>query len=146
MVEPTLYLFDGWNLLNAGSFGAPEELVDRLASFVALRGARGVVVFDGAGRDEVRGSLSVRYARNADDVLERLAASNRAAERVCLVSSDEEIRTTAGQEVTRRASKDFAAELSGSSAAPAAPFRSRVEDSLDAETRERLERWRRGGA
>ena len=36
MAEPTLYLFDGYNLLHAGSFDDPRELVDRLASFVAL--------------------------------------------------------------------------------------------------------------
>ena len=49
MSEPTLYLFDGYNLLHAGEFSDAAELVDALASFVALRGARGVVVFDGHG-------------------------------------------------------------------------------------------------
>ena len=43
MAEPTLYLFDGYNLLHAGGFDEPRELIDRLASFVALQGARGVV-------------------------------------------------------------------------------------------------------
>ena len=51
MAEPTLYLFDGYNLLHAGSFGDRDELVDTLASFVAGRGARGVVVFDGVGEE-----------------------------------------------------------------------------------------------
>ena len=51
MAEPTLYLFDGYNLLHAGPFEDPRELVDRLASFVALSGARGVVVFDGVGEE-----------------------------------------------------------------------------------------------
>ena len=41
MAEPTLYLFDGFNLLHAGGFGSPEELRDLLASWVAVRGARG---------------------------------------------------------------------------------------------------------
>jgi hypothetical protein len=50
--EPTLYLFDGWNVLRAAGVSDRQELVDALASFVALRGARGVVVFDGAGADE----------------------------------------------------------------------------------------------
>ena len=45
-----IYLFDGYNLLHAGSFADPRGLVDTLASFVAVRGARGVVVFDGVGR------------------------------------------------------------------------------------------------
>ena len=37
VAEPTLYLFDGYNLLHAGAFEDPRELVDRLASFVALQ-------------------------------------------------------------------------------------------------------------
>ena len=41
MPDPTLYLFDGWNLLHAGSFKEPTELIDRLASFVGTTGARG---------------------------------------------------------------------------------------------------------
>ena len=66
MAEPTLYLFDGYNLLHAGPFEDPRELVDRLASFVALHGARGIVVFDGVGEEQVHGPLEVRYAPNAD--------------------------------------------------------------------------------
>ncbi len=61
MAEPTLYLFDGYNLLHAGPHDDRRELVDTLASFVATRGVRGVVVFDGAGDDEQIGPLSVRY-------------------------------------------------------------------------------------
>ena len=38
MAEPTLYLFDGYNLLHAGPFADRRELVDALASFVATRG------------------------------------------------------------------------------------------------------------
>src|ERR687885_1552759 len=77
MAEPTLYLFDGYNVLHAGDFADPRELVDQLASFVALRGARGVVVFDGAGEERAHGPLEVRYAPHADAVLERLAAEHR---------------------------------------------------------------------
>lgn len=141
-----LYLFDGYNLLNAGDFRSRDHLVDRLAGFVALRGGRGVVVFDGAGEDAVRGPLEVRFAGAADDVLERLAAAARDREPVCLVSSDQEIRRTVGQEVTKRESKDFAAELRAEARTepPARPVAgSRIEDALDAETRELLERWRR---
>ena len=87
-----LYLFDGYNLLNAGDFRGREELVDRLASFVALRGARGIVVFDGVGDHGRHGPLEVRYARPADHLLERLAAERRGRERVFLVSSDRTIR------------------------------------------------------
>jgi predicted RNA-binding protein with PIN domain len=51
MADPTLYLFDGFNLLHASVFEDARELIDALASFVAERGARGIVVFDGAGAD-----------------------------------------------------------------------------------------------
>src|SRR5436309_71421 len=86
LAEPTLYLFDGHNLLHAGGFADPRELRDTLASFVALRGARGVLVFDGVGQDEQRGPLEVRFAKNADSLIERLATENRTAEQVCVVS------------------------------------------------------------
>ena len=39
MPETSLYLFDGYNLLNAGSFADRRELVDLLASYVAGEGA-----------------------------------------------------------------------------------------------------------
>ena len=58
MAEPTLYLFDGYNLLHAGTFTDRDELVDTLASFVAGRGARGVVVFDGVGEERAIGPLA----------------------------------------------------------------------------------------
>ena len=65
MAEPTLYLFDGYNLLHAGSFDGQRELTDALASFVAMRGARGVLVWDGVGADAEIGPLvgPVRGAR-----------------------------------------------------------------------------------
>jgi predicted RNA-binding protein with PIN domain len=141
-----LYLFDGYNLLHAGSFRSRDELVDRLAGFVGLHGARGVVVFDGVGDDVTIGPLEVRFAHPADVLLERLAAEHRANERVVLVSSDREIRQTAGQEVTKRASKDFATELTAERAprrARRASLAGRIEDALDEETRARLEQWRR---
>jgi len=147
MAEPTLYLFDGYNLLHAGGFSDPGELVDTLASFVAVRGVRGVVVFDGTGGDREIGPLAIRFAAHADDLLERLAAEHRATEQVCLVSSDAAVRGVSGQEVRKLSSQLFLAEL--------APARhrdheqrgagSRVGDRLDPETRERLERLRRGG-
>ena len=145
MPEPTLYLFDGYNVLHAAGFRAREELIDRLAGFVALRGARGIVVFDGVGEDATLGPLDVRYARSADDLLERLAAEHRESARTYLVSSDSAIRQTAGQEVTKLASKEFVAELREEAAAPWRndASRSPIEDALDAGTRDRLERWRR---
>ena len=143
MAEPTLYLFDGYNLLHAGGFADPRELRDQLASFVAVRGARGVLVFDGEGADEEHGPLAVRYARNADSLLERLAAEHRDRERVCLVSSDFVLRGTSGQEVTTVSSRRFVADLEP--VRHDEQRRSALGDRVDEETRARLERLRRGG-
>src|SRR4051794_869221 len=99
MTDPSIYLFDGYNLLHAGGFEDPRALRDALASFVALKGARGVLVFDGVGQDETHGPLEVRFAEHADTLLERLAAEHRAGGRVIVVSSDAAIRETAGLEV-----------------------------------------------
>lgn len=142
MADPTLYLFDGYNLLHAGPYDEVRELVDTLASFVALQGARGVVVFDGTGDDREVGTLSVRHAPHADTLLERLAAENRRLEQVCLVSSDVAVRGTTGQEVRKLSSRTFLADLEavGTADSPA----SRVRDRLDEVTRERLEALRRG--
>ncbi|HYX87817.1 MAG TPA: NYN domain-containing protein [Gaiellaceae bacterium] len=142
MAEPTLYLFDGYNLLHAGAFEGPRELVDRLASFVALRGARGVVVFDGVGEERSHGPLEVRYAPHADALIERLAAEHRASEVVCLVSSDAAIRGTSGQEVQKRSSRTFLADLEEPVHEESSP--SRLGDRVDDETRKRLEKLRRG--
>ena len=142
MAEPTLYLFDGYNLLHASGFDDRRELTDALASFVALHGARGVVVWDGVGRDEEVGPLSVRFAPHADTLLERLAAENREGERVCLVSSDFAVRGTSGQEVQKLTSRTFLVDLG--SARHSEGQGSRLADSVDPETRARLERLRRG--
>src|SRR5215204_4553106 len=144
MADPTLYLFDGHNLLHAGGFTDVRELRDTLASFVALRGARGVVVFDGAGADEVLGALEVRWAPHADAVLERLAAEHRGRERVCVVSSDAAVRGTAGRETQTIHSDAFVRELAAPAATRDSEPHARLADRLDAATRERLERLRRG--
>jgi predicted RNA-binding protein with PIN domain len=141
--DVTLYLFDGFNLLNEGGFADPRELTDKLASFVAERGARGVLVFDGTGADTRHGPLEVRFAEHADTLLERLAAEHRARERVCLVSSDSAVRGTSGQEVMKLSSATFSRDFSLTRHVEAGPMR--VEDKLDPETKERLERLRRGG-
>ena len=141
MSEPTLYLFDGYNVLHAGSFADPRELVDRLASFVALQGARGVVVFDGVGDEQSQGPLEVRYAPHADAVLERLAAEHRLQERVCLVSSDSAVRGTSGQEVAKLSSAAFVRGLAPTSRQEERPHR--LAERLDKATRDRLERLRR---
>jgi predicted RNA-binding protein with PIN domain len=139
-----LYLFDGSNILHAGAFRDRPALVDRLASFVALQGVRGIVVFDGQGHEETHGPLEVRYAAHADDLLERLAAEHRERERVVIVSSDRGIRLTAGQEVSQIPAQRFLGELERALAEPQPHVPdSKVEDALDAATRARLEEWRR---
>lgn len=144
MPDPTLYLFDGYNVLHASGLGDRRQLVDMLASFVALKGVRGVVVFDGSGADERFGSLEVRFALHADALLERLAAENRQTQRVCLVSSDAAVRGTSGQEVAKISSREFASALATVDLGSSTEQPSRVGDRLDEETRARLERMRRG--
>jgi len=142
MAEPTLYLFDGFNLLHAGGFGSPEELRDLLASWVAGQGARGILVFDGEGADEQLGPLAVRWAKDADTLLESLAAERRGKEQVAIVSSDSAVRETMGIDVRKLSSQTFLGEFS-------APTQPRVvpgdlRDKLDPETLSKLERLRRG--
>jgi predicted RNA-binding protein with PIN domain len=143
VAEPTLYLFDGHNLFHAGDYADLRQLRDELASFVALKGARGVLVFDGSGEDESYGPLEVRYAANADSLLEQLAVENRTSEVVCLVSSDVAVRGTSGQEVQKRSSATFLGDLEAVSHSEERPHHLR--DTLDPETRAKLERMRRGG-
>jgi predicted RNA-binding protein with PIN domain len=140
--DPTLYLFDGYNLLHAGDYDDVRQLVDRLASFVAQHGARGIVVFDGHGDDLVRGPLQVRYAPHADTLLERLAAEHRDQEQVCLVSSDLAVRGTSGVEVRKQSSKTFLRDLGSTEHQEPAPLR--LSERVDEETRAKLEQLRRG--
>jgi predicted RNA-binding protein with PIN domain len=142
VAEPTLYLFDGFNLLHEGGFESADEVRDLLASWVAAKGARGVLVFDGHGADEEHGPLSVRWAPDADAMIERLAAENRGSQQVAVVSSDEAVRGTSGAEVRKMSSRIFLGELTR----PEHIDRTRgdLRDKLDAETLERLERLRRG--
>lgn len=142
MPDRTLYLFDGYNVLHSAGIEDRRELVDLLASYVALRGARGVVVFDGVGTDESHGALDVRFVAHADALLERLAAEHRDRERVILVSSDAAVRGTSGQEVAKLSSREFASDLASVEHREEHP--SRVGDRVDEQTRARLERLRRG--
>jgi predicted RNA-binding protein with PIN domain len=140
--DATLYLFDGYNLLHAGPYDDPRELVDSLASFVALSGARGIVVFDGVGEDAKRGPLQVRYAPHADTLLERLAAEHRAKRQVVLVTSDSTVAAAAGGQVTKLSSQTFFLDLEPAGRREDAPRG--LEGKLDEATRVRLERLRRG--
>jgi predicted RNA-binding protein with PIN domain len=138
-----LFIFDGSNILHAGGFRDRSELVDRLAGYVALEGARGILVFDGVGPDAVIGRLEIRFAQHADDLLERLAAERRSSEPVTVVSSDRAVRTTAGQQTRRISAATFLRELKEESRpAPPKP-RSTIEGALDESTRQELEKLRR---
>jgi predicted RNA-binding protein with PIN domain len=140
--DPSLFLFDGYNLLHASPFTEARELVDALASFVATKGARGVVVFDGTGENGERGPLSICYAPDADTLLERLAAKHRDREAVVLVSSDTTVIGTAGRQVTRVSSQAFFRDLEPTQQRDEPP--AALADRLDPETRAHLERLRRG--
>lgn len=137
-----LYLFDGFNLLYASPYEDVRELVDVLASFVAMKGARGVVVFDGVGDDAVRGPLEVRYAPHADTVLEKLAAEHRSTEPVFLVTSDTTVANAAGLEVAKISSRTFFRDLEPPPRQEPAP--QGLASKLDEKTRALLDRMRKG--
>jgi predicted RNA-binding protein with PIN domain len=142
VAEPTLYLFDGFNLLHSGGFESPDALRDLLAGWVATKGARGILVFDGHGVDQQHGPLSVRWAPDADALIERLAAEHRRGEQVAVVSSDEAVRGTSGAEVRKMSSRMFLAELTPPEHTDRT--RSDLRDRLDPETLAQLEKLRRG--
>ena len=142
MSAPTYYLFDGHNLLHAGGFGEPRELVDMLASWLVLKGVRGTVVFDGRGDPSQIGPLEILWAPHADPVLERLAAERRLQEQVCLVTSDLAVKGTAGRRVAQLSSRTFMRDAETAELPPQRP--GHMADLLDPETRARLERMRRG--
>ena len=142
MAEPNFYLFDGFNLLHAGGFDDTREMTDKLASFVAEKGARGVLVFDGTGEDLTYGPLEVRFAEHADTLLERLAAENRERGHVVVVSSDAAVRGTSGLRTQKVSSQTFLGDLEH--VEHREDRMRQVRDQLDPETREALERMRRG--
>jgi predicted RNA-binding protein with PIN domain len=142
VTETSLYLFDGYNLLHAGGFADARELIDVLASYVAVRGARGVVVFDGVGEDVTRGPLEVRYAANADTLLERLAAEHRDRENVVLITSDSTVGWASGIEVAKLSSQTFLRDFEQAEHRDDRP--EGLAGKLDQATRDLLERLRRG--
>lgn len=141
MPDADLYLFDGYNLLHAGGFRDERELVDALAGYVALQGARGVVVFDGVGDDVVRGPLSVRYAPHADTLIERLAAERRELERVLVVTSDATLAAAVGILAAKLSSQTFLRDFERAVHREDVP--GGLAPKLDPETAARLERLRR---
>ena len=105
------------------------------AGMTAYLKARQIRIFDYA-----------QFAQPQRDALrenaERLAAEHRATETVCLVSSDFAVRGTSGQEVQKRTSRTFLADLESPQQTESGP--SRLADRVDEETRKRLEELRRG--
>lgn len=95
------YLIDGNNVL--GSLGGPAmpgdgrtEVVRRVAAFCSARGARAVLVFDGApfrpelGNQEL-GRVSLRFApqgQDADSVIRAIVDSAARPAEILLVTSD----------------------------------------------------------
>ena len=122
-----------------------RQLRDELASFVALKGARGFLVFDGSGADESYGPLEVRYAKNADTMLERLAAENRdTRSRLPRLLGRRACVGHPASEVQKQSSATFLSEISEAVTHSENPPH-HLRDTLDPETREKLERMRRGG-
>ena len=80
--------------------------------------------------------------KDADTLLEHLAAEHRGREQVAIVSSDTALRGTTGIEVRKLASQTFLAELSRPSQPQAT--RGDLRDRLDPDTLAQLERLRRG--
>ena len=123
------------------AFADQRELTDLLASFVAMRGARGVVVFDGGGgRSDrpARRALRAARRRRARAPRRRARATEERLPRLVRLA----VRGTSGQEVQKRPRRSFLGDLEAPRARRA--HGSRLGDSLDDETRARLERLRRG--
>ena len=120
-----------------------RELVDELAELRRDEAARAASSSSTASARSIEvGPLSVRYAPDADTLLERLAAEHRHGERVCLVSSDAAVRGTSGQEVRQGGVGHVPARLERPTHVE--DQASRLRDRLDPETRAKLERLRRG--
>lgn len=95
------YLIDGNNVL--GSWGGPAvpgdgrmEVVRRVAAFCSARGARAMLVFDGAPfrpelGDQELGRVSLRFAapgRDADSVIRQIVDSAARPAEILVVTSD----------------------------------------------------------
>ena len=117
--------------------GAVEELIDALASFVALRGARGVLVFDGEAGTRRSGPSRCASPPTRTRLLERLAAEHRGGETVAVISSDFDDPRHGQPDVRSTSSRIFLAELRGA-ARPQEP-RPELADRLDPGIRERVE-------
>ena len=105
MPDPTLYLFDGFNVLRASELRGRARLVDRLASFVALRAPAAWSSSTAPGRiDSWAACRALRRARRRA----ARAARRREPRRSASASSPRTRRSAAsGQEVMKRSSRTF---------------------------------------
>ena len=121
---------------------------------------KATVVFDGHNNPQSLGVphdvggvtvLFSRFGVDADTVIESLARSVRErGEEATVVTSDAQTQwTVLGGRVARMSSAEFSTELRAGSRewaehAPSGDMKGRLENRVDAETRERLWRWARG--
>ena len=92
-----------------------------------------------------------RHGIDADSVIEKLSRTAReAGEDVVVVTSDAQMQwTVLGGRVARMSADEFGGEIKAEDAewrehAPSGSSKGRLEDRLDAATRDRLSRWARG--
>jgi predicted RNA-binding protein with PIN domain len=161
----TLFIVDGYNVLHALFRGAAKEeifarsdwLADKLAGFVALRGAQAVLVFDGHGTQSssstpIKGApVEVCFAGGpytADTLIARRIAQRSADVMVVVVSADQEVQRAASRAgVSRMTPLELGAQLHESdesldSSHEASRMPSRLEDKVDPETLRRLKEMR----
>ena len=138
---------------------ARAALVSDVAAF-ADRSYDATVVFDGhlnptsTGLPHQVAGITVvfsKYGTDADAVIESLArAARERGEPTVVVTSDAQTQwAVLGGSVSRMSSPEFAGELRVQDSewrehAPAGSTSGRLEDRVDADTRERLSRWARG--
>lgn len=165
-----LLIIDGYNVIRATEpyrdiaerddlESARSALVSDVAGYVHGE-RRATVVFDGAGNPRSSGEphevcgVTVIYSPHgmtADSVIERLARAARAdGFEVEVVTSDAQTQwTVLGESVVRTSSSAFGTEMSwdkeelrehGTQGRGRVP----IADRLDADLRDRLERWARG--
>jgi predicted RNA-binding protein with PIN domain len=176
-VSRTLYIVDGYNVLHhlfpgVGRdelFARRDWLLDRLAGYVALRGAGAALVFDGHGPESTStrpitgADIEVAFAGGrftADTLIARRIASQAPDTAVIVVSADQEVQRTASRAgVLRMTPRELAAEIAQGpaeladktsfgqaldSASDSHTMRSRLEDKVDPETLRKLHRLRGG--
>lgn len=138
---------------------ARAALVSDVAAF-ADRTFRATIVFDGHNNPMSTGVahhvsgvtvLFSRFGLDADTVIEALARESRErGDATVVVTSDAQTQwAVLGGSVTRMSSSEFAGELrlangAWSEHSPTGSTRSRIQDRVDASTRERMARWARG--